>query len=137
MYVTGCVIRLRRIDFLQSSGADATSCGNVYPILSAPYAWPIWSISFPRNTLERADVRIGAQDRIGITIESTSAIAFVGLLNAMAIFPADRNLYLHESKSSARYSPATFVLTYTIVELGFELLGAFGYAAIVSRFRNR
>ncbi|KAK8861246.1 hypothetical protein IAR55_002065 [Kwoniella newhampshirensis] len=74
----------------------------------------------------------GAQDRIGITIESTSAIAFVGLLNAMAIFPADRNLYLHEAKSSARYSPATFVITYTIVELGFELLGGFGYAAIMN-----
>ncbi|WWC59875.1 uncharacterized protein I303_102437 [Kwoniella dejecticola CBS 10117] len=74
----------------------------------------------------------GAQDRIGITIESTSAIAFVGLLNAMAIFPADRNLYLHEAKSSARYSPATFVITYTIVELGFELAGAIGYAAIMN-----
>ncbi|KAK6907065.1 hypothetical protein I203_101054 [Kwoniella mangroviensis CBS 8507] len=74
----------------------------------------------------------GAQDRIGITIESTSAIAFVGLLNAMAIFPADRNLYLHEAKSSARYSPATFVITYTLVELGFELVGGFGYAAIMN-----
>ncbi|WVQ94560.1 hypothetical protein IAU59_001640 [Kwoniella sp. CBS 9459] len=74
----------------------------------------------------------GAQDRIGVTIESTSAIAFVGLLNAMAIFPADRNLYLHEAKSSARYSPATFMVTYTLVELGFELLGAFGYAAIMN-----
>ncbi|WRT65356.1 uncharacterized protein IL334_002299 [Kwoniella shivajii] len=74
----------------------------------------------------------GAQDRIGITIESTSAIAFVGLLNAMAIFPADRNLYLHEAKSSARYSPATFMITYTLVELGFELAGAFAYAAIMN-----
>ncbi|ORY27652.1 P-loop containing nucleoside triphosphate hydrolase protein [Naematelia encephala] len=74
----------------------------------------------------------GAQDRIGLTIESTTAIPFVGLLNAMAIFPADRNLYLHESKSSARYSPATFLITYTIAEIGFELLGAFGYAAIMN-----
>jgi hypothetical protein len=73
----------------------------------------------------------GAQDRIGITIESTSAITFVGLLNAMAIYPADRDLYLHESMSSARYSPGTFMLTYTIVEIGLELFGSFGYAAIV------
>ena len=73
----------------------------------------------------------GAQDRIGITIESTNSITFVGLLNAMAIFPADRNLYFNESRSSARYSSATFILTYSVVELGFELLGAFGYAAIV------
>ena len=84
-----------------------------------------------------AECDAGAQDRIGIAIESTSAIAFVGLLNAMAIFPADRNLYLHEAKSSARYSPTTFVLTYTIVELGFELLSAFGYAAIVRALSSR
>lgn len=74
----------------------------------------------------------GAQDRIGITIENTSSIAFVGLLNAMAIYPAERNLYLHEARSSARYSPATFVLTYTIVELALEILGALGYSALVS-----
>lgn len=49
----------------------------------------------------------------------------------MAIFPADRNLYLHEAKSSARYSPATFVLTYTIAEVGVEILSSLGYAAIV------
>ncbi|ORX36262.1 P-loop containing nucleoside triphosphate hydrolase protein [Kockovaella imperatae] len=74
----------------------------------------------------------GAQDRIGLTIENTTAAGFVGLLNAMAIYPADRDLYLHEAKSSARYSPATFVIVWTIVELGFELLGAFGYAAIIN-----
>lgn len=74
----------------------------------------------------------GAQDRIGLTIENTTAISFVGLLNAMAIFPADRNLYLHEAKTSARYSAGTMVLCYTIVEVGFEVLAAFGYAALVS-----
>lgn len=49
----------------------------------------------------------------------------------MAIFPADRNLYLHEARTSARYSPATFVLCYTLVEVGFEVLAAFAYAALV------
>ncbi|EIW69228.1 hypothetical protein TREMEDRAFT_31078 [Tremella mesenterica DSM 1558] len=74
----------------------------------------------------------GAQDRIGITIESTSAIAFVGLLNAMAIFPGERNLYLHESQSSARYSAGTFVVYYTLVEIWMEVLAACGYAAIMN-----
>jgi hypothetical protein len=69
----------------------------------------------------------GAQDRIGSAIESTSAIPFVGLLNAMAVFPADRNLYLHEAKSSARYSPATFIIVYTLVEVGFEVFAVCGY----------
>ena len=73
----------------------------------------------------------GAQDRIGLTIENTTAISFVGLLNAMAIFPADRNLYLHEAKTSARYSAGTFVLCYTLVEVGFEILASFAYAALV------
>lgn len=79
---------------------------------------------------DRAD-EPGAQDRIGITIESTTAIPFVGLLNAAAIFPGDRNLYFHEIKSSARYSPATFMIVYSLVGLWAELLGSFAYAAIV------
>lgn len=79
----------------------------------------------------------GAQDRIGVTIENTSAIPFVGLLNAMAIYPLDRDLYLHESKSSARYGAATFLGTYTLVEVGLELLGSFGYAAIVCPAREQ
>lgn len=67
-----------------------------------------------------------------MTIESTTALPFVGLLNAAAIFPGDRNLYFHEAKSSARYSPATFIIVYSVVEIWAELLGSFGYAAIVS-----
>lgn len=89
----------------------------------------------PTSSINRSQVQadvIGAQDRIGLTIESTTAIPFVGLLNAAAIFPMDRNLYFHEAKSSARYSAATFLISYTLIEVPSELLGAFGYAAIVS-----
>lgn len=75
---------------------------------------------------------LGAQDRIGITIQSTSALAFVGLLNSMAVFPAERNLYFHEAESSARYSSATFLIMYTTIELIPEMVAAAGYAAIVS-----
>jgi hypothetical protein len=50
----------------------------------------------------------------------------------MAVFPADRNLYFYEAKSSARYSPATFMLVYTFVEIGFGVLAACAYSAIVS-----
>lgn len=67
-----------------------------------------------------------------MTIESTTALPFVGLLNAASIFPGDRNLYFHEAKSSARYSPATFIIVYSVVEIWAELLGSFGYAAIVN-----
>lgn len=63
--------------------------------------------------------------------QSCSSIAFTGLINAMAIFPLERSLYLHESKSSARYSPATLLIAYTLVELGFELIASMGYAVLV------
>jgi hypothetical protein len=53
----------------------------------------------------------------------------------MAVFPAERNLYLHESASSARYSSATFVLMYTLVELVPEVLAALAYGAIVSTLK--
>ncbi|WVQ92160.1 hypothetical protein IAS59_005968 [Cryptococcus gattii] len=97
-------------------------------LVQTPLLGALFILFFQRLTHGPA----GAQDRIGVTIESTSAIAFVGLLNAMSIFPAEKNLYLHEAKSSARYSPATFVITYSLVEVGFELLGAFGYGAIMN-----
>jgi hypothetical protein len=118
------------VDLLQSTCPDPAAWRNVHPLLPAAHSWPFWRVvlSSGRN---QANARTGAQDRIGIAIESTSAITFVGLLNAMAIFPADRNLYLHEAKSSARYSPATFVITYTIVEIGFEVISALAYATIV------
>jgi ABC-type multidrug transport system permease subunit len=73
----------------------------------------------------------GAQDRIGLTLQSTSALAFVGLLNSMSVLPPERNLYLHEAASSARYSPATFVIMYTLVELPPQIFAAFGYTGIM------
>lgn len=74
----------------------------------------------------------GAQDRIGISIQSTQSVSFVGLINAMAVLPPERNLYLHEAQSSARYSPATFVIMYTLVEQAPQIFSALVYGAIVS-----
>lgn len=41
---------------------------------------------------------------------------FVGMLACIAIFPAERSLYFHEYKSSARQSVTTFILAYTVQE---------------------
>jgi ABC-type multidrug transport system permease subunit len=49
---------------------------------------------------------------------------FVGLLNGVAIFPLDRNLFLHEYRSSASYSAVTFILAFTIVELPLQILSS-------------
>ncbi|TXT10968.1 hypothetical protein VHUM_01719 [Vanrija humicola] len=73
----------------------------------------------------------GAQDRIGIAMQSTQSIAFVGLINAMAVLPPERNLYLHEAQSSARYSPGTFVIMYTLVEQAPQIFSALVYGALV------
>ncbi|GAB1520353.1 hypothetical protein RhiTH_003427 [Rhizoctonia solani] len=66
----------------------------------------------------------GGQDRIGYFQEMVSPVAFVGLLNCIAIFPKDRDLYFHEYRSSAAYSEATFVLGFTLVALPMEILAS-------------
>ena len=50
-------------------------------------------------------------------------LQFVGVLNSVAIFPADRDIFFHEVRSSAGYSVATFVVAFTLVEIPLELLG--------------
>ncbi|BEI93776.1 uncharacterized protein CcaverHIS019_0602350 [Cutaneotrichosporon cavernicola] len=95
--------------------------------MQAPFVGALFILFFQRLTKGAQ----GAQDRIGLTLQSTSALAFVGLLNSMSIFPPERNLYLHEAASSARYSPATFVIMYTLVELAPEIFASLGYTAIM------
>ncbi|ELU45266.1 ABC transporter protein [Rhizoctonia solani AG-1 IA] len=80
----------------------------------------------------------GGQDRIGYFQEMVSPVAFVGLLNCIAIFPKDRDLYFHEYRSSAAYSEATFVLGFTLVALPMEILASlFKYLPVtkVNNFR--
>ena len=55
---------------------------------------------------------------------STLSPQFVGLLNNIAIFPTDRDVFMHEYQSSARYSSCTFLLAFTLVEIPLELLGS-------------
>jgi hypothetical protein len=49
-------------------------------------------------------------------------LQFVGLLNSVAVFPPERDLFLHEYNSSAAYSAATFTLVTTLVEAPFTLV---------------
>jgi len=65
----------------------------------------------------------GGQDRLGYVFEIISPLPFVGVLNNVAVFPADRDIFFHEVRSSAAYSAATFVLAFTIIELPLEILG--------------
>ncbi|QRV93619.1 ABC transporter [Ceratobasidium sp. AG-Ba] len=74
----------------------------------------------------------GGQDRIGYFQEMTSPVAFVGLLNCIAIFPKDRDLYFHEYRSSAAYSEATFILGFTLVALPLEIMAALLFTVVTN-----
>lgn len=72
----------------------------------------------------------GAQNRIGLIQENVSTL-FVGMLNAVAIFPQERNLFYHEYVSSP-YSASTFLLAFLMVELPFEIFASLLYSVIVN-----
>ncbi|CAE6447201.1 unnamed protein product [Rhizoctonia solani] len=74
----------------------------------------------------------GGQDRIGYFQEMVSPVAFVGLLNCIAIFPKDRDLYFHEYRSSAAYSEATFVIGFTLVALPMEILASLLFTVVTN-----
>ncbi|KAG8923585.1 hypothetical protein FRC00_006062 [Tulasnella sp. 408] len=74
----------------------------------------------------------GGQDRMGFVLEIISPLAFVGVLNNVAIFPADRDIFFHEVRTSGAYSASTFVLAFTIVELPLEIGGALLSAVVTN-----
>jgi ABC-type multidrug transport system permease subunit len=94
---------------------------------------------------------------MGIIIQTTSAVGFVGLINSIPIYPRDKLLFLHgepvvsrlipaqettsdsyhelypaERQSSAAYSPLTFLLGYTLIELPNELIGAALFGLLIN-----
>jgi ABC-type multidrug transport system ATPase subunit len=63
-----------------------------------------------------------AQTRVGIIAQSSS-LFFVGMLNAIAIYPSDLDLFLQEFGDSL-YGAEAFLTSYTLIELPLEMLGA-------------
>ncbi|KAJ7642282.1 P-loop containing nucleoside triphosphate hydrolase protein [Mycena rosella] len=74
----------------------------------------------------------GGQDRIGLNLQSTSALPFVGLISGIAVFPQDRQLFMHEYRSSAAYSCTTLILAYSLMEIPFQFLAALIYAVFMN-----
>ncbi|KAK5046825.1 hypothetical protein LTR84_007179 [Exophiala bonariae] len=62
------------------------------------------------------------QSRMGYILQITS-LFFVGMLNAIAIYPAERDLFYREHYDGL-YSVEAFLVSYTILELSSELIGA-------------
>lgn len=69
-----------------------------------------------------SDYVYSLQDRVGLLYEFT-ALIFVGMLNCIAVFPSERNVYYREAADGA-YSAASFLLTYTALEIPCELLSS-------------
>ncbi|KAF7367371.1 ABC transporter protein [Mycena sanguinolenta] len=74
----------------------------------------------------------GGQDRIGVNLQSTGAIPFIGLISGIAVFPQDRQLFMHEYRSSAAYSCTTLILAYTLIELPSQIFAAMLYGVFMN-----
>ncbi|KAJ7071333.1 P-loop containing nucleoside triphosphate hydrolase protein [Mycena amicta] len=74
----------------------------------------------------------GGQDRIGVNLQSTSALPFVGLISGIAVFPQDRQLFMHEYRSSAAYSVTTMILAYSLMEIPFQFIAALLYGVFMN-----
>ncbi|KAK4057385.1 ATP-binding cassette transporter snq2 [Microbotryomycetes sp. JL221] len=86
-------------------------------LFNPPFLALLFWIFFARLNLGPAS----AQTRVGLLIELT-ALPFVGMLSCLAIFPAERALFLHERPSRARQSVETFLLSYTLQETAVSLV---------------
>ncbi|EFA77807.1 hypothetical protein PPL_09305 [Heterostelium album PN500] len=78
--------------------------------------------------LRISDDQYGVQNRSGFLYESLSMI-FIALLNCVALFPTERNLFYRE-RSDGLYSTLAFFFSYGLVELPFNIVGSLGYAAV-------
>ncbi|KAK3772827.1 hypothetical protein RRG08_062509, partial [Elysia crispata] len=70
------------------------------------------------------------QDRMGLIYQSTQAPPYIGLTNALAIFPALRELYYRESQDGL-YSTAMFLAVYFVHILPFNILSSTFFAAFL------
>ncbi|KAK0473430.1 P-loop containing nucleoside triphosphate hydrolase protein [Armillaria novae-zelandiae] len=71
---------------------------------------------------------ISIQNRIGC-IQGILAICFVGVLQNMAIYPSERDIFYQEQDDDA-YSIESFFLAYTILELPLEVVACFTFSAL-------
>jgi hypothetical protein len=76
----------------------------------------------------RLDAR-SVQNRIGLLYE-LMALIFVGMLNCIAVFPAERNVFYREC-ADGTYGTGAFILTYTALEVPCELASALVFAVLV------
>ncbi|GJE89059.1 P-loop containing nucleoside triphosphate hydrolase protein [Phanerochaete sordida] len=75
----------------------------------------------------------GAQDRIGLVAECTSILSFVGFLNVVALYPAEKAAFFHDyTAAGARYSSASFLAAFTLFAIVPEVIAALCFTVLVN-----
>jgi len=69
------------------------------------------------------------QNRMGLLYE-LMALVFVGMLNCIAVFPAERNVFFRET-ADGQYSTLSFVSCYSLLELPGEIVGSLVFAIMM------
>ncbi|KAK0199972.1 P-loop containing nucleoside triphosphate hydrolase protein [Desarmillaria ectypa] len=77
---------------------------------------------------------ISIQNRIGC-IQGILPIYFVGILQNMAVYPMERDIFYQEHGDEA-YSIESFFLAYTILELPLEVVACFTFSALAAIATN-
>lgn len=70
------------------------------------------------------------QNRIGLLYELT-ALCFIGMLNCIAIFPQERNVFYREYADGG-YSATSFFLSYFIIGIPFILASALAFSVLMT-----
>ncbi|ROW08907.1 hypothetical protein VMCG_02679 [Cytospora schulzeri] len=68
------------------------------------------------------------QTRVGF-VQQIGAFYFVGMLQNVAVYPAERDVFYHEYDDHV-YSIEGFLVTYTLLELPFEIISCFLYGLL-------
>ncbi|KAL8695849.1 MAG: hypothetical protein Q9224_003117 [Gallowayella concinna] len=69
------------------------------------------------------------QSRLGF-IQEIAALYFVGMLQNVAVYPTEKAVFYREHDDNA-YSVASFFLTYTVLEVPFEILTSLLFALLI------
>jgi len=69
------------------------------------------------------------QNRIGLLYQLISPLLFTGLLNSVAVFPIERNVFYREYEDGV-YSSTAFLFSYLVNEVPFEIVATLIYAML-------
>ncbi|KAJ5751645.1 hypothetical protein N7520_008562 [Penicillium odoratum] len=74
------------------------------------------------------------QSRMGF-VQEVSALYFVGMLQNIAVYPNERDVFYREEADNC-YSAETFILSYTTIEVPFEIVSSLVFGALAAYADN-